>query len=74
MPESTTYTYGGTPKFDLDQQLDRALSLTSGDSAAAARLFMRWAEGDSEIYALIPPVVEDFIKKRIGKRAKVAPK
>lgn len=73
-PSTSSYTYGGSPTLDLDSQLDRALERMNGDPAAAARLFLRWAESDSEIKSLIPNVIEDYLKKRMAKRAKVAAK
>lgn len=70
MPESSTYTYGGSLPLSLDQQLDAAYARTNGDAAAAARLFLRWAESDSQIRDLIPPVVESYIEQRMKQRAK----
>lgn len=74
MTEPSTFTYGGSIELELDSQLDRALDLMRGDAAAASRLFLRWAESDSEIKSLIPNVIEDYLKKRMAKRAKVAAK
>jgi hypothetical protein len=70
LPQSSTVTYGGTIQLDLDTQLDRALELMKGDPLKASQLFLRWAESDSEIHALIPPVVEDYIRRRAKARAK----
>ena len=64
-----TFNYGGTFKLNLDEQLDAALQRT-GDAAAAARLFMRWSEQNSEIRDLIPNLIEGYLTKRIQKRSK----
>lgn len=69
-----TYTYGGSLKLELDSQLDRALERTNGDPVAAANLFMRWAEQDSEVHALIPDVIRDYVIRRVKARAKKAGK
>lgn len=57
----------------LDKQIDSALEKMNGDPAAASTLFLRWAEGDSEIRDLIPPILEDYIRQRVAARAQTIP-
>jgi hypothetical protein len=65
-----TFTYGGPTKLDLDTQLRAALMRSNGDTVQAAYLFVRWCEADSEIAALLPDVVTDYVERHMKKLAK----
>jgi hypothetical protein len=69
---SSTYTYGKTTPPQLDDLITRALDRMSAEPnpvTAAANLVVRWSESNSEVRDLIPPIVEEFIKRRVAERA-----
>jgi hypothetical protein len=66
---SSTHTYGSFSTPRLEELLDRALDRMNGDALAAGRLFMAWSEQDSEVHALIPPLVAEYVMRRMEERA-----
>lgn len=72
-PTSSTFTYGGSHQLTLDGQLDRALTLMEGDPEKAARLFMAWADRDTEIAGLLPDLLTGYIRQRIEARQAFGP-
>lgn len=65
-------TYGGQNTKSVDELIDSALSRMEREPdpvAAAANLMVRWSEGDSEVRALLPDVMRDYIEKRVRARA-----
>jgi hypothetical protein len=63
------FSYGPERQITLEGQLRAALART-GDPVQAAHLFLRWCESDSEIAALLPDVVTDYVERHMKKLAK----